>query len=448
MPSKTEEYLALAQQTAKELTRYWENWTDYLTTASRLYKYSFADQLMIYAQRPDATACASFDIWNNRMNRYVRRGSKGIALLDQSSSVPRLHYVFDVSDTGVRRNSRDPEVWQLGPDLVQPVSEMIAREYGVYHERLSQQISDLTGKLVDSYWDNNSNDILDIVDGSFLMDYDEAGQEFQFKSAAAISILYTVLERCGLEPDGHFDRDDFQAIFSFSSPAAVYALGTAVSEYVANEPKVSFRNGQFIVTDGQHTIEGRILRNGGKDLPILCKVYTGMTVEQEALLFAEQNGFSAPLTAGIKLRAKVVGGDAISKAFLAATNRVGLSLNYDSQQLTDYRIGCVGTAFRLYKQMGEPLYCETMRLIVAAWEGKPDSFRASVLKGMMHFVELYHGEFSEERLLRALRNIHPVDIYRIGQDDPAKLRGWKKYVFPIYTAYNGKCRKDALPMKF
>ena len=230
MPSKTEEYLVLAQQTAKELTRYWENWTDYLTTASRLYKYSFADQLMIYAQRPDATACASFDIWNNRMNRYVRRGSKGIALLDQSSSVPRLHYVFDVSDTGVRRNSRDPEVWQLGPDLVQPVSEMIAREYGVYHERLSQQISDLTGKLVDSYWDNNSGDILDIVDGSFLIDYDEAGQEFQFKSAAAISILYTVLERCGLEPDGHFDRDDFQAIFSFSTPAAVYALGTAVSE--------------------------------------------------------------------------------------------------------------------------------------------------------------------------------------------------------------------------
>ena len=223
-------YLNLAQQTAKELTRYWENWTDYLTTASRLYKYSFADQLMIYAQRPDATACASFDIWNNRMNRYVRRGSKGIALLDQSSSVPCLHYVFDVSDTGVRRNSRDPEVWQLGPDLVQPVSEMLAREYGVYHERLSQQISDLTGKLVDSYWDNNSNDILDIVDGSFLMDYDEAGQEFQFKSAAAISILYTVLERCGLEPDGHFDRDDFQAIFSFSTPAAVYALGTAVSE--------------------------------------------------------------------------------------------------------------------------------------------------------------------------------------------------------------------------
>ena len=230
MPNKTEEYLALAQRTANGLTRYWEHWTDYLTTASRLYKYSFADQLMIYAQRPDATACAGFDIWNNRMNRYVRRGSKGIALLDQSSSVPRLHYVFDVSDTGVRRNSRDPEVWQLNDDLFQPVSEMLAQEYGIHHERLSQQIADIAGKLAESYWDNNSTDILAIVDGSFLMDYDDAGQELQFKSAAAISIMYTILERCGFEPEGYFDRDDFQAIYDFSTPDAVYALGTAVSE--------------------------------------------------------------------------------------------------------------------------------------------------------------------------------------------------------------------------
>ena len=230
MPSKTEEYLALAQRTANGLTRYWESWTNYLTTASRLYKYNFADQLMIYAQRPDATACASFDIWNNRMNRYVRRGSKGIALLDQSSSVPRLHYVFDVSDTGVRRNSRDPEVWQLNDDLFKPVSEMLAREYGIHHERLSQQIADIAGKLAESYWDNNSSDILAIVDGTFLMDYDEAGQELQFKSAAAISIMYTILERCGFEPEDYFDRDDFQAIYDFSTPDAVYALGTAVSD--------------------------------------------------------------------------------------------------------------------------------------------------------------------------------------------------------------------------
>ena len=230
MPSKTEEYLALAQRTANGLTRYWESWTDYLTTASRLYKYPFADQLMIYAQRPDATACADFDIWNNRMNRYVRRGAKGIALLDESSGFPRLHYVFDVSDTGVRRNSRDPEVWQLGPDLVQPVSEMLSKTYGISGERVSQQLADVAGKLVADYWDNNGGDIRAIVDGSLLMDYDEAGVEMQFKSAAAISVTYTLLERCGFEPAGWFDKDDFQAIYNFSTPDAVFALGAAVSD--------------------------------------------------------------------------------------------------------------------------------------------------------------------------------------------------------------------------
>ena len=230
MPSKTEEYLALAQRTANGLTRYWESWTDYLTTASRLYKYPFADQLMIYAQRPDATACAEFDIWRNRMNRYVRRGSKGIALLDESSGFPRLHYVFDVSDTGVRRNSRDPEVWQLGPDLVQPVSEMLAATYGISGERVSQQLADIAGKLVADYWDNNGGDIRAIVDGSLLMDYDEAGVEMQFKSAAAISVTYTLLERCGFEPAGWFDKDDFRAIHEFSTPDSVYALGAAVSD--------------------------------------------------------------------------------------------------------------------------------------------------------------------------------------------------------------------------
>ena len=230
MPSKTEEYLALAQRTANGLTRYWESWTDYLTTASRLYKYPFADQLMIYAQRPDATACADFDIWNNRMNRYVRRGAKGIALLDESSGFPRLHYVFDVSDTGVRRNSRDPDLWQYNDDLKQPVSEMLAATYGISGERVSQQLADVAGKLVADYWDNNGGDIRAIVDGSLLMDYDDAGVEMQFKSAAAISVTYTLLERCGFEPAGWFDKDDFQAIHDFSTPDAVFALGAAVSD--------------------------------------------------------------------------------------------------------------------------------------------------------------------------------------------------------------------------
>ena len=230
MPSKTEEYLALAQRTANGLTRYWESWTDYLTTASRLYKYSFPDQLMIYAQRPDATACADYDIWNNRMNRYVRRGSKGIALLDESSGYPRLHYVFDVSDTGVRRNSRDPERWEMNDDLFKPVSEMLTAEYGISHERLSQQLVNIAEKLVNDYWDNNSGDILNIVDGSFFDDYDSSGKELQFKAAATMSVTYTLLERCGFEPEGYFDKDDFQAIHTFSTPDAVYALGAATSD--------------------------------------------------------------------------------------------------------------------------------------------------------------------------------------------------------------------------
>ena len=190
----------------------------------------------------------------------------------------------------------------------------------------------------------------------------------------------------------------------------VEMIAADFNEYIANEPKVSFRDGKYYVVNGQHT--------------------------------------SAPLPAGIKLRAKGVGGDAPSKAFLAATNRVGLAFNYDSLQLSDYRISCVGTALKLYNEMGEKIYCESLRIIVAAWDGKPDSFRASVLRGMMHFVELYHGEFSEERLVRALGSVHPMEIYRVGRDNPAKLPGWKKYVFPIYMAYNGKGRKDALPMKF
>ena len=219
------------------------------------------------------------------------------------------------------------------------------------------------------------------------------------------------------------------------------------NEYIANEPKVSYRDGKFYMFDGQHTTEGRIERNGGENLPILCKVYTGLTQEQEALLFAEQTGHSAPLTAGTRLRAKVVGGDMVSEKFLAATTRIGLTIDY-SQQYSDYRIGCVGTAFRLYQRMGEEIYCETMRLILEAWEGKPDSLRAEVIRGMMYFVELYRGEFSRERFIRAMHSIHPIEIYRIGRDNSAKLPGWKKYVFPIYTTYNGKGRKDALPMKF
>ena len=230
MPNKTEEYLALACKTADSFSRQWEHWAEFLITAARLYKYSYPDQLMIYAQRPDATACAEYDVWNNKMNRYVRRGSKGIALLDESGGYPRLHYVFDVSDTAPRRNALYPDLWQINESLKEPVRSMLAENYGVHSESFGQQLADVAGKLVQSYWDNNSSDILGIVDGSYLMSYDDAERELQFKSAAAMGVTYMLLERCGLDPAGWFDEKDFQAVYDFTTPSAVYALGTAVSD--------------------------------------------------------------------------------------------------------------------------------------------------------------------------------------------------------------------------
>ncbi len=230
MPNKTEEYLALACKTADSFSRRWEHWAEFLITAARLYKYSYPDQLMIYARRPDATACAEYDVWNNKMNRYVRRGSKGIALLDESGGYPRLHYVFDVSDTAPRRNALYPDLWQINDSLKEPVRSMLAENYGVHSESFGQQLADVAGKLVQSYWDNNSSDILGIVDGSYLMSYDDAGRELQFKSAAAMGVTYMLLERCGLDPAGWFDEKDFQAVYDFTTPSAVYALGTAVSD--------------------------------------------------------------------------------------------------------------------------------------------------------------------------------------------------------------------------
>ena len=230
MPTKAELYSQLASDTARRLTGNWERWADFLSLAGRLYKYPYSDQLLIYAQRPDATACAEYDVWNNRMNRFVRRGSKGIALLDDSGGTPHLRYVFDVSDTGTRRNSLDPDLWQMDYSFREPVAAMLAKTYGVSDPNFAQQLADLSGKLVEDYWDNNAQDIRDIVDGSLLEGYDDLNLELEFKSAGAISITWLLLSRCGIDPEGWFDREDFQAIYSFSTPAAANVLGTAVTE--------------------------------------------------------------------------------------------------------------------------------------------------------------------------------------------------------------------------
>ena len=116
MPSKVQLYAQMADRTAEQITGSYQKWTAFLTTAARLYKYPYNEQLMIFAQRPEATACAEYDLWNKQMRRYVRRGSKGIALVDNSREKPRLRYVFDISDTGLRKNSRHPFLWELRPE--------------------------------------------------------------------------------------------------------------------------------------------------------------------------------------------------------------------------------------------------------------------------------------------------------------------------------------------
>ena len=230
MPSKAEFYRQMAEQVSTRLVGSWQEWTAFLITASRLYKYPFHEQMMIYAQRPDATACAEYDLWNDKMGRYVRRGSKGIALVDDSGDRPRLRYVFDISDTGTRPNSRTPWLWQLEKQHIGPVSAMLERSYGVAGVNLAQQLTDVAGKLASEYWDEHQQDFRYIVDGSFLEEYDDLNVAVQFKSAATVSIAYALMSRCGLEPERYFQHEDFMSIFDFNTPATVGALGAAVSQ--------------------------------------------------------------------------------------------------------------------------------------------------------------------------------------------------------------------------
>ena len=230
MPSKAEFYRQMAEQVSTRLVGSWKEWTAFLTTAARLYKYPFHEQMMIYAQRPDATACAEYDLWNEKMGRYVRRGSKGIALVDDSGDRPRLRYVFDISDTGTREHSRTPWLWQLEEQHIGPVSAMLERNYGVAGEDLAQQLTDVAGKLASEYWDEHQQDFRYIVDGSFLEEYDDLNIEVQFKSAATVSIAYALMSRCGLDTEQYFQHEDFMPIFDFNTPATVGALGAAVSQ--------------------------------------------------------------------------------------------------------------------------------------------------------------------------------------------------------------------------
>ena len=224
--------LQMADNAARQVTSSYQEWTAFLSTAGRLYKYPFPEQLMIYTQRPEATACAEWDFWNQRMRRYIRRGSKGIVLLDTSRGRPALRYVFDVADTS-RKDEKglNPNLWQYREEHRDAVTAALESRFEVSGaDGLAEQLEQIAAQLANEYWTDHQYDILHIVDGSFLEEYDEFNIGAAFRNAAAVSIAYTLLSRCGLEPETHFQHEDFLSIFDFNTRNAVTALGMAVSQ--------------------------------------------------------------------------------------------------------------------------------------------------------------------------------------------------------------------------
>ena len=231
MPSKLQFYSEFAERTARQITGSYRSWTAFLATAARLYKYPYNEQLMIYAQRPNATACAEYDFWKDRMGRYVQRGSTGIALIDTSGYRPRLRYVFDVTDTAPRDAARSFTLWEMRAEHEAAVSSMLEETYDIPQDGgIIAQFERVADKLALEYWSEQKRDICDIVADSFLNGYDEDNIRMAFKTAASTSITYALMTRCGFSPDGYFEPEDFMPVFDFNTPAAVSILGTAVSE--------------------------------------------------------------------------------------------------------------------------------------------------------------------------------------------------------------------------
>ena len=214
MATKAQVYAKLAEDTARKITASYLDWAAFLNTSSRLYKYPYNDQLLIYAQRPDATACAEYDLWNSAMRRYVRRGAKGIALLSPGANGMSVRYVFDVSDTGARQDSRRVEPWQISGQVEPSVRQMLEEVfYADAAMGLAAQLEQIASQQALSYWRDHRRDIIDSVDGSFLSEYDEFNIGASFRKAATASISYSLQTRCGLEPE--LLREDFTEVYDW-----------------------------------------------------------------------------------------------------------------------------------------------------------------------------------------------------------------------------------------
>ena len=227
----------------------------------------------------------------------------------------------------------------------------------------------------------------------------------------------------------------------------VHKIVKQFDERVANEPKVSYRDGRYYVFDGQHTIAARVERNGGKPLMILCKVYYGLTEKEEARLFAEQTGFSADLGAGARIRALVFAEDELACSFIKATEAAGARIDY-SQRRARNRLACVSTAFKEFRKIGAEKYTDALRILLEAWGGDPDSLRSEAVGAMCEFVDLYDGEFDRKRLVRRCKKCDPITIYRKGYAMGNSMAGSKKYLYQVLDIYNGSSQRLNLPLKF
>ena len=223
---------ALAEETAKEVVRNEESWRRYLNTASKLYKYPFKEQLLIYAQRPDATACASIEIWNEKMHCWVNKGAKGIALIDEDS-FSGLKYVFDISDVHkARRIGRFPNLWEMREEHMEAVLSRLEKTYGDTDREAGfvGRIRELAGRIAEDCYKELASDMEYLKEGSFLEELDELNVEVRIRETLADSIAYTVLKRCGMAESELAEEINFPYIHEFNTVETLSQLGSNVSD--------------------------------------------------------------------------------------------------------------------------------------------------------------------------------------------------------------------------
>lgn len=231
MPTKIEAYTTLAAQTAAKITTDFTSWTAFLNLAARLYKYKFSEQLLIFAQRPTATACAEYSVWTQKMRRYVKRAAKGIAVVREVAGVPTLRYLFDIADTGSADGKYYLYSWHIDDEFTPVVTAALEQYFlvPIDDRGLAVQLATIAANLAAKYWDIYKDTLPSAIKGSTLKKRNRAYKK-AFLDASTASITYTLLARCGLEPDQLFDEGDFVHVFQCDTPDSVMALGDAVSQ--------------------------------------------------------------------------------------------------------------------------------------------------------------------------------------------------------------------------